>query len=120
MVLHVLMISFPTKTQILTGRPSYINAILIASRGKQMAVPCTRNKRRLFRDSIRIPGIWLGACAGCKWLDRAKVCGFNHEERKKYREEPWKPARKYLADVPRERDVKKEGKDVKVKVEEYE
>ncbi|KAL2787988.1 hypothetical protein BJX66DRAFT_309806 [Aspergillus keveii] len=96
-----------SEEQILTGRPSYINAILIASRGKQMAVPCTRNKRRLFRDSIRIPGIWLGACAGCKWLDRAKVCGFNYEDRKKYTEEPWKPARKYLADVLREKDVKK-------------
>ncbi|KAJ0418236.1 hypothetical protein BJY00DRAFT_315129 [Aspergillus carlsbadensis] len=113
-----------SEEQILTGRPSYINALLIASRGTQMAVPCTRNRRRIFRDSIRIPGIWLGACAGCKWLDRAKVCGFNYEESEEFKEngvaeEPLRTSRRHLAAVPRERDLKK-GEEAKVKVEEDE
>lgn len=62
--------------QIQTGRPSYINAILIASRG--VPVPeeiCSHTRTgHPFAGSVRLPGFFGGACANCKWRDHASRC----------------------------------------------
>lgn len=65
--------------QIQYHRPSYINALLIQSRGVRLARPCTHCRggqglRRPFPECRHIPGEWEGACANCKWPDRANQC----------------------------------------------
>ncbi|RMJ20748.1 hypothetical protein PHISP_08382 [Aspergillus sp. HF37] len=59
--------------QIQTARPSYVNAILIASRGMVVA-DCGHDTHHIFRDTVRLPGWWGGACAGCKWRDHGRRC----------------------------------------------
>ncbi|KAL2802860.1 hypothetical protein BJX63DRAFT_425764 [Aspergillus granulosus] len=62
--------------QVRTGRPSYVNAVLIASRGVRSRVQCVRNSCWVFGENVRIPGYWNGACAGCKWRDGGASCDF--------------------------------------------
>ena len=52
--------------QIRSARPSYVNALLIASRGVPQRRLCGRNNGMVFADHVRLPGFWGGACAGCK------------------------------------------------------
>lgn len=70
--------------QIQQHRPSYINALLIQSRGVRLARPCTHCRRghgrRLpFPDCRHVPGEFGGACANCKWPDRASRCSVRDE-----------------------------------------
>ncbi|KAF7585224.1 hypothetical protein BBP40_011657 [Aspergillus hancockii] len=77
-----------------SGRPSYVNAILIASRGVPQRVPCTHNTGVVFLDPVRLPGYWGGSCPGCKWRDHAARCSYASRHEAKY-----VPAR--LAGIPR-------------------
>lgn len=63
-------------SQFLTHRPSYVNALLIASRGIKVPSVCTNNKKGVFPESVRLPGWWGGCCAGCKWMDGAAKCSY--------------------------------------------
>lgn len=72
------------RTQIKTGRPSYVNALLIASRGIQQKERCGNNTRAVFVDDVRVPGYWGGACAGCKWKDGASGCSYAARGEAKY------------------------------------
>ena len=68
-----------TPQQIDTHRPSYINAILIQSRGRAMGQPCEACRRsrtgpRPFPECHRAFGHFGGACANCKWRDHANRC----------------------------------------------
>ena len=65
--------------QVLTHRPSYINAVLIQRAG--VLVPgggCTACRTRPgltpFTDCFRAPGHFGGACGNCKWRDYAARC----------------------------------------------
>lgn len=65
-------------SQIVSGRPSYVNALLIYTRGL-VSAPCglrchTNHSNRPFSQCVRIPGYWDGCCANCKWLDWASQC----------------------------------------------
>ncbi|KAL4788754.1 hypothetical protein BDV19DRAFT_383652 [Aspergillus venezuelensis] len=62
--------------QLQTARPSYVNAILIASRGVKVREPCKHNSRWVFGEQVRIPGYWNGCCAGCKWKDGGAKCTY--------------------------------------------
>ena len=66
--------------QILPGRPSYINALLMQSRGFKQAVACTRcqdrKKRSVFPECRRVPGHFGSCCGNCKWPDKASYCRF--------------------------------------------
>ncbi|KAL4761543.1 uncharacterized protein BDW70DRAFT_159803 [Aspergillus foveolatus] len=73
-----------TVKQVRTARPSYVNAILIASRGVKTRGLCSRNTRSVFGEHVRIPGYWNGACAGCKWKDGGARCDFYAEREPKY------------------------------------
>ncbi|KAL4767126.1 hypothetical protein BDW60DRAFT_220794 [Aspergillus nidulans var. acristatus] len=73
-----------TVKQVRTARPSYVNAILIASRGVKTRKPCSMNTRSVFGEHVRIPGYWNGACAGCKWKDGGARCDFYATREPKY------------------------------------
>lgn len=62
-------------TQVGTHRPSYINAMLIQSRGV-VSGPCDRCQRSLrpFLECRRVPGRFGGCCGNCKWPDQAARC----------------------------------------------
>lgn len=70
----------------MTGRPSYVNAILIASRGVEEEDDCEHRTSWVFRDTVRLPAWWGGACAAYKWKDHASRCSYAGLE-----EEKWEP-----------------------------
>ena len=68
-----------TPAQVGSHRPSYINAILIQSRGQLVAGMCsacraTRPGLRPFPECRRLPGHFGGCCGNCKWRDHAARC----------------------------------------------
>jgi hypothetical protein len=68
-----------TPTQVGSHRPSYINAILIQSRGTAVQPACeactaTRPGLRPFPECRRVAGHFGGACANCKWRDHGARC----------------------------------------------
>ncbi|OAP53992.1 hypothetical protein AYL99_11752 [Fonsecaea erecta] len=66
--------------QILSRRLSYINAILIQSRGVAPTQPCDSCRAgRLapFTSCRHLPDHFGGACANCKWRDLGKRCSLN-------------------------------------------
>jgi hypothetical protein len=64
--------------QLAGQRPSYINALLIQSRGYLLVQDCDHcvemDVRRPFPFCVRMPGHFGGACANCKWPDYAHRC----------------------------------------------
>lgn len=64
--------------QVASQRPSYINALLIQSRGVLVAPPCAACARpggmSPFPECRRVPGHFGGCCANCKWRDHAARC----------------------------------------------
>ena len=74
-----------TPIQISTHRPSYLNAILIQSRGRTLGLPCLacrseRSGLRPFPECRRVAGHFGGACANCKWRDHASRCSVRDED----------------------------------------
>lgn len=67
-----------TEQQIRTHRPSYVNALLIQSRGRPEVQACTACRGgpglRPFPECRRLPGHFDGACGNCKWRDHASRC----------------------------------------------
>jgi hypothetical protein len=66
-----------TPQQLVTHRPSYVNALLIQSRGVVRARPCTECSRRglsPFPECRQVAGHFGGACGNCKWRDHAARC----------------------------------------------
>ena len=68
-----------TPAQVGSHRPSYLNAILIQSRGVVSAVACDacagdRPGLRPFPECRRVPGHFGGCCGNCKWRDHAVRC----------------------------------------------
>ncbi|CAG8059374.1 unnamed protein product, partial [Penicillium salamii] len=61
-----------------SGRPSYVNALLIASRGFRFARRCTHSRtgHPFGPYTVRLPGFWEGACMNCKWKDHQNRCDF--------------------------------------------
>ena len=69
-----------TPTQVGTHRPSYVNAILIQSRGAaagQACGECRRRGLRPFPRCVRVAGHFGGACGNCKWRDHAARCSYD-------------------------------------------
>ncbi|KAI2473360.1 hypothetical protein F4781DRAFT_380096 [Annulohypoxylon bovei var. microspora] len=70
--------------QLFTQRPSYVNALLIASRGTAVSLPCEACRKQSVRASdgyskpfpvcVKVPGHFGGCCAGCKFRDHAARC----------------------------------------------
>jgi Protein of unknown function (DUF3716) len=67
-----------TPEQVLMHRPSYINALLIQSRGVVQVPACTRCQRGRgpFPECRRVQGHFGGCCGNCKWPDAAARCVF--------------------------------------------
>ena len=67
-----------TAAQIGQHRPSYVNAILIQSRGLQVHPACLQCRTgpglRPFPECRRLRGHFGGCCANCKWRDHAARC----------------------------------------------
>ncbi|PGH15888.1 hypothetical protein AJ79_02055 [Helicocarpus griseus UAMH5409] len=70
--------------QVLSHRPSYINAILIQSRGRpevQACIACRSGPGlHPFPECRRLPGHFGGACGNCKWRDHASRCSVRDDE----------------------------------------
>jgi Protein of unknown function (DUF3716) len=70
--------------QVLSHRPSYINAILIQSRGRTEVQAClacrTGPGLRPFPECRRLLGHFGGACGNCKWRDHASRCSVRDGE----------------------------------------
>ncbi|KAI1761884.1 hypothetical protein GGR53DRAFT_449472 [Hypoxylon sp. FL1150] len=74
--------------QVITNRPSYVNALLISSRGQPLEWPCEQCRRKTARNldgysrpfpvCVRAPGHFGGACNNCKFQDHAKRCSVKH------------------------------------------
>jgi hypothetical protein len=67
--------------QIASQRPSYINGLLIHSRGEDSAVSClqcierrTKNALGPFLTCRTLPGTFHNSCSNCKWFDNASAC----------------------------------------------
>lgn len=65
--------------QVRSQRPSYINAILIQSRGGLVPGGCARCRLprpglRPFPECRRLPRHFGGCCGNCKWRDHAARC----------------------------------------------
>jgi hypothetical protein len=64
--------------QLASQRASYINALLIQSRGYLLIQDCDHcmemDVRRPFPFCVRMPGYFGGACGNCKWPDKAHRC----------------------------------------------
>lgn len=65
-----------SEQQLLTHRPSYVNALLIASRGTMLPSNGCMRSRATFGIPTVLFGFWGGACAGCKWKDQSTYCSF--------------------------------------------
>ena len=76
-----------TPVQLGSHRPSYVNAVLIQSRGRTRAVRCTECRRRgltPFPECRRLRGHFGGCCANCKWRDHGARCRFVDEDGDSY------------------------------------
>lgn len=74
-----------TPNQVGSHRPSYINAILIQSRGAAAQPACgacaaARPGLRPFPECRRVAGHFGGACANCKWRDHGSRCSVRDED----------------------------------------
>ena len=78
-----------TAARLASNRPSYVNAVLIQSRGlppvaapPRAAVGCTAcsmlgtpaGNRKAFLECRHMPGHFGGGCGNCKWPDHASTC----------------------------------------------
>ena len=86
--------SIVKESQVLTGRPSYINAILIQSRGEiqtlvryrydslrtkaNIYIECNNcastTGPRPFVECVVLGGFFKGSCGNCKWRDHGAKC----------------------------------------------
>lgn len=59
-----------------SARQSYVNGLLIATRGQIFPQTCTKSKTQhpFGGGDLRLPGTWEGCCANCKWKEQAKQC----------------------------------------------
>jgi hypothetical protein len=75
----VFVLGVITPNQLLQHRPSYVNAILIQSRGQQVPGGClacrsARPGLRPFPECRRLLGYFGGCCGNCKWHDHTVRC----------------------------------------------
>lgn len=66
-----------TPAQVGTHRPSYINALLIQSRGivnYQACTECARRGLTPFPECISVAEHFGGCCGNCKWRDHGARC----------------------------------------------
>ncbi len=73
-----------SSNQVGMHRPSYINAVLIQSRGQVVPVTCTQcarpNGLRPFPECRFVPEHFEGACVNCKWRNHAARCNLLEAE----------------------------------------
>lgn len=55
---------------------------------------CDHDTHHIFHDTVRLPGWWGGACAGCKWRDHGRRCDYQDPD-----ELPFYP--QHMAALPR-------------------
>ncbi|KAF1814162.1 hypothetical protein P152DRAFT_412723, partial [Eremomyces bilateralis CBS 781.70] len=76
--------------QILSHRPSYINAILIQSRGTAAPTACTECVRRgltPFPECRRAIAHFSDCCGNCKWRDHGTRCSWDNSSDEESSEE---------------------------------
>ncbi|KAL1839811.1 hypothetical protein VTJ49DRAFT_1090 [Mycothermus thermophilus] len=70
-----------TGKHIASQRPSYINGLLIHSRGKDSPVSCDQCQQKRARNALGpfltcrfLPGSFHDSCSNCKWFDNTSNC----------------------------------------------
>ena len=95
-----------TAKHIASKRPSYVNGLLIHSRGNDATHECTRCTEKRAKNSLgpflscrTLPGYFGDSCSNCKWFDNTSQCslytGPKPNRKRKARapsEEPGEPA----------------------------
>ena len=72
-----------TLDQVRTHQPSYINAILIQSRGVLVSAGCLNCQARgmaPFSECCRMPEHFGECCGNCKWRDHARRCSVHNND----------------------------------------
>ncbi|KAJ5422792.1 hypothetical protein N7491_011237 [Penicillium cf. griseofulvum] len=72
--------------QIRSARPSYVNGLLIASRGVRFLGICHRSRQGypFGKSVVRLPGTWEGCCANCKWKEQIAQCNVRNSNEPRY------------------------------------
>ncbi|KAL2174356.1 uncharacterized protein P884DRAFT_263970 [Thermothelomyces heterothallicus CBS 202.75] len=70
-----------TAKHIASQRPSYVNGLLIHSRGQDAAVSCVQCAEKRAKGSLGpflscrvLPGSYHNSCSNCKWFDNTSAC----------------------------------------------
>lgn len=70
-----------TAKHIASQRPSYVNGLLIHSRGQDAAVSCVQCAEKRAKDALGpflscrvLPGSYHNSCSNCKWFDNTSAC----------------------------------------------
>ncbi|KAL2160137.1 hypothetical protein VTH06DRAFT_1792 [Thermothelomyces fergusii] len=70
-----------TAKHIASQRPSYVNGLLIHSRGQDAVVSCVQCAEKRAKDALGpflscrvLPGSYHNSCSNCKWFDNTSAC----------------------------------------------
>ncbi|KAK4251602.1 hypothetical protein C7999DRAFT_27674 [Corynascus novoguineensis] len=70
-----------TAKHIASQRPSYVNGLLIHSRGQDAAVACAQCAEKRAKEALGpflscrvLPGSYHNSCSNCKWFDNTSSC----------------------------------------------
>jgi hypothetical protein len=70
-----------TARHVASQRPSYINGLLIHSRGQDSAISCVQCVERSAKNALGpfltcrvLPGQFHNSCSNCKWFDNTSLC----------------------------------------------
>lgn len=70
-----------TARHIASKRPSYVNGLLIHSRGQDASTSCAQCAEKRVKNAIGpflvcrvLPGKYHNSCSNCKWFDNTSVC----------------------------------------------
>jgi len=70
-----------TAKHIASQRPSYVNGLLIHSRGQDAAVACAQCTEKRAKNALGpfltcrvLPGSYHNSCSNCKWFDNTSTC----------------------------------------------
>ncbi|PYH87487.1 hypothetical protein BO71DRAFT_280407, partial [Aspergillus ellipticus CBS 707.79] len=66
--------AYTDTVQVRTSRQSYVNGLLIATRGIAYRTGCSNSPLANFGPVVRMAGYFGGACASCEWKSNRSRC----------------------------------------------
>lgn len=88
-----------TARHVASQRPSYVNGLLIHSRGDDAPVECTACQDRRAKNALgpfltcrTLPGSYHNSCSNCKWFDNTSSCSLYTGPKPNRKRKPKEPA----------------------------